>query len=127
MILNKELVDFFAWGNAFLQRSQLRSLRNLTLYNFGDETSILARLIPGAHFDRQDIHLLFRWADYCRDSKRKLPVIDAGMRYNQIKEYIDANTTERSDPFAGCYFSDGTISGKGMQLRMEAGICKDAK
>jgi hypothetical protein len=117
--------EFFAWGNAFLQRSQLRSLRNLTLLPEPTAVEILNQITKiDVEFD-----LLIDWYTFCKDDSKSIrrALAQWCTEIKQAKEYLNANTTERSDPFAGCYFSDGTISGKGLQLRMEAGICKDAK
>lgn len=112
---------FLQWGNTFLQRSQLRSLRNLSALSFDDETRILRALIPPNIHD-EDICILYRWGELCRGQPVQRYLSSVGRRYLQTKEYLNANATEKEDPFAGCYFYDGTVSEKGIRLRIEAGI-----
>lgn len=122
-----KLLDLFKWNRNFLAKSQLRSLRNLKDLPSNAVDEVIASVMNEARTSQecsdtefsQMIGVLYDYTYYCQGSnvyKKWLQL--TGAEYVYTREYLHA-LDEQKDPFAGCYFADGTITAKGLELRME--------
>lgn len=125
--LNFFLTDSLQAGRNFLARSQLRSLRNLSLLPPLSRDELLNSLLENNKLTPTEseacYEILEAWVTYSVRGFIK-PLQLAGEDWRKYNEWRNLEST---DDFYGCYFPNGDITARGLALRMEAGVCKNAE